>query len=116
MNDRTSNFLRIKSNQFKLEYLTLGDDYTFVDQLPALGVNPNSVTGTGYCNLGFFIHQLHIAYPDIIKGVAVITAGVYRSIELCSSNGEDASFGNCTYDDPDKLAQASLDLIYKDFA
>ena len=49
----------------------------FID-LPGLGVNPQTVTFSGYASGSYMANAMHVAYSETIKGAGLICGGPYR--------------------------------------
>ena len=48
----------------------------FID-LPGLGVDPDTVTVSGYASGSYMANVMHVAYSETIKGAGLICGGPY---------------------------------------
>lgn len=60
-------------------------------ELPKLNTTPERLYVAGISSGGYLAHQLHLAWPDEISGVAVFAAGPYA----CAEAGVTAALFNC---------------------
>ena len=60
-------------------------------ELPKLNIDSERLYVSGISAGGYLAHQLHLAWPDEVKGVAVFAAGPYA----CAKDGVSAALFNC---------------------
>ena len=60
-------------------------------ELPKLTTNPDRLYIAGISSGGYLTHQLHLAWPAEVRGVAVFAAGPYA----CAQDGLSAALGRC---------------------
>ncbi len=60
-------------------------------ELPKLNTNTERLYIAGLSSGGYLTHQLHLAWPDEVRGVAVFAAGPYA----CAKDGVSAALFNC---------------------
>ncbi|HSQ70754.1 MAG TPA: hypothetical protein VLM41_11775, partial [Steroidobacteraceae bacterium] len=61
------------------------------DRLPALPIDPQSVTVSGISAGGYMAVQFHVAYSDLVGGAGVLAAGPY----FCAENSLRLALGRC---------------------
>lgn len=60
-------------------------------ELPKLNIDSERLYVSGISAGGYLAHQLHLAWPDEVRGVAVFAAGPYA----CAKDGVSAALFNC---------------------
>src|SRR5690554_1749589 len=60
-------------------------------ELPKLNTTTERLYIAGISSGGYLTHQLHLAWPDEVRGVAVFAAGPYA----CAKDGVSAALFNC---------------------
>lgn len=60
-------------------------------ELPAIKTDPDRLYVAGLSSGGYMAHQLHLAWPDEVRGVAVFAAGPYA----CARDGLSAALQRC---------------------
>ncbi len=77
-------------------------------ELPKLNTTTERLYIAGISSGGYLAHQLHLAWPDEVRGVAVFAAGPYA----CAKEGVSAALFNCmAVSRGAPKAEKSLDLI-----